>query len=49
MDKELIAMGWTPIRFWAKDVQKDTANCIKAIKEMIFENQVNNGEVNIII
>jgi DNA mismatch endonuclease Vsr len=40
VDKELVAMGWTPIRFWAKDVQKDLDGCIQTIKEMIFEHQI---------
>ena len=40
VDKELIALGWTPIRFWAKEVHKDLDGCIKTIKEMIFEHQI---------
>ncbi len=31
---DLIEMGWNPIRFWAKDVLKDTSTCISEIKNL---------------
>lgn len=40
VDKELVICGWTPVHFWTKEVQKDTKGCIKAIKEIIFDKQL---------
>ena len=37
VDQELNVIGWTPIHFWSKDVQKDLSGCVKAIKKMIFD------------
>lgn len=36
-DKQLLAMGWTVIRFWGKDILKKTDECIATIKETIFD------------
>ena len=38
VDNELQTMGWTPIHFWAKDVEKDTDKCIGEILELIADN-----------
>ena len=38
-------MGWTVIRFWGKDILKNTDECIKVIEEAIFELQL--GEIEI--
>ncbi len=39
-DKEketlLRTMGWTVIRFWGKDILRDTDECIRTIEETIF-------------
>lgn len=40
VDKELIAMGWTPIHFWTKEVKKDLNGCIETIKETIFLKEI---------
>ena len=37
VDKELIKMGWMPVHFWSKDVKKDVDQCVNAIKQAIFE------------
>lgn len=37
VEKELIFKGWTVIRFWGKDILKNTDECIKVIEETIFE------------
>ena len=33
--KELRDMGWIPIRFWEKDVLKNTCDCISAVIDLI--------------
>lgn len=30
-------MGWTVIRFWGKDIKKNTDECVRVIEETIFE------------
>lgn len=37
IDKELIFLGWTVIRFWGKDILKNTDECIRVIEETIFD------------
>lgn len=36
IDKKLLFMGWTVIRFWGNDIKKNTDECIKVIEETIF-------------
>jgi len=40
VNKELLFLGWTVIRFWGKDVIKKTDDCIKVIEETIFSQEV---------
>lgn len=37
VNKTLLFMGWTVIRFWGKEITKNTEECIKVIEETIFE------------
>ena len=37
IDKELLFLGWTVIRFWGKDILRNTEECIKVIEETIFD------------
>ena len=37
INKKLLFMGWTVIRFWGNDIKKNTDVCIKVIEENIFE------------
>ena len=37
INKKLLFMGWTVIRFWGRDIKKNTDECIKVIEETIFE------------
>lgn len=41
VDKELNELGWTVVRFWEKDILKNTDECIKTIEDIIFENELN--------
>ena len=40
VDRELIAMEWTPIHFWSKEVKKDTRNCVDTVLETILRNSL---------
>ncbi len=39
-EQELLFLGWTVIRFWGKEILKDTNKCVKVIEEVIFEKQL---------
>ena len=45
INKKLIFMGWTVIRFWGRDIKNDVKSCIKVIEEIIFENMINEDEL----
>ena len=40
INKKLLFMGWTVIRFWGKDIKKNTDECIRVIEETIFDLKV---------
>jgi DNA mismatch endonuclease (patch repair protein) len=42
VNQKLNFMGWTVIRFWGKDILKDTSLCVKVIEETIFDTQMDN-------
>lgn len=35
VDKQLIALGWTPVHFWSKQVKKDLSSCVEMIEALI--------------
>ncbi len=39
-NQQLNFMGWTVIHFWGKDILKDTDQCIRVIKETIFDQKL---------
>ena len=39
-NKKLLAMGWTVLRFWGKDIKKHPEECLKVIEETIFDNMI---------
>ncbi len=42
INKKLLFMGWTVIRFWGNDIKKKTDECIRVIEETIFELKMEN-------
>lgn len=40
VNKKLLFLGWTVIRFWGEDILKNTEECVKVIEECIFENEI---------
>ena len=40
INKKLLFMGWTVIRFWGTDIKKNTDECIRVIEETIFDLKV---------
>ena len=37
-------MGWTVIRFWGKDIKKNTDECVRVVEETIFDLKIRNDE-----
>lgn len=44
INKKLLFMGWTVIRFWGNEIKKNTDECIRVIEETIFDIKL--GETN---
>ena len=44
IDQKLFQMDWIVIRFWGKEIQKDTDKCVQIIEEAIFENFIRQTE-----
>lgn len=45
IDIELSNLEWTVIRFWGKDILKNTDECIKVIEEVIFDKMIENSYI----
>lgn len=45
INKELAFLGWTVIRFWGKDIKKNTEECVNVIEEAIFDIKMNYEEI----
>ena len=37
VNKQLLFMGWTVIRFWGKEIMKNTDECVRVIEETVFD------------
>ena len=37
VNKKLLFMGWTVIRFWGEEIKKNVTECVKVIEETIFD------------
>ena len=44
VNKKLLFMGWTVIRFWGKEIMKNTAECVKIVEETIFDIKLGEDE-----
>ena len=44
-NKQLLFLGWTVIRFWGKDIIKNTDECVKVVEEVIFDNMIAQNSV----
>ena len=46
IDKKLKSLGWTVVRFWGKEINRDVEACIKTIEEFIFDSRINENDIN---
>lgn len=44
INKQLLFMGWTVIRFWGNDIKKHLDECVQVIDETVFEMQLGEQE-----
>ena len=44
INKKLLFMGWTVIRFWGKDIKKNVDECVRVVEETIFDMKVGSNE-----
>lgn len=42
VNRKLSSLGWTVMRFWGKDILKDTQGCIKMIQKCIHDQKKSN-------
>ena len=40
VNKKLLFLGWTVIRFWGRDIMKNPGECVKVIEEAIFDMKI---------
>ncbi len=40
VNKKLLFLGWTVIRFWGKDIMKHIDECVKVVEETVFDLQL---------
>lgn len=45
INKRLLFMGWTVIRFWGKDIMKNTDECVKIVEETIFDCMITRSDI----
>lgn len=45
VNKRLLFMGWTVIRFWGNDILRDTEACVRVIEEAVFDLKIREGDV----
>lgn len=44
INKKLNFMGWTVIRFWGKEINKNVEECVKVIEETLFDLRILSDE-----
>ena len=42
INKKLLFMGWTVIRFWGSEIQNNLEECVQVIEETIFDQKIEN-------
>ena len=45
VNKQLLFLGWTVIRFWGKEILSQTEECVKVIEEAIFDSKINSIDI----
>lgn len=40
IDRRLVCLGWTVIRFWGGEIRKNLPSCVEAVREAMFQAQL---------
>ena len=40
INKKLLFMGWTVIRFWGNDIKKNVNECVRVVEEAVFDTKI---------
>lgn len=46
VNKQLLFLGWTVVRFWGNDIKKKTDECIKVIEDIIFDQRLEENSID---
>ena len=46
VNKQLLFLGWTVIRFWGNEIKKNTDECVKVVEETAFQIMIGENEIN---
>ena len=44
VNKELLFLGWTVIRFWGNEIKENPEKCVQVVEEAIFDMQMSAEE-----
>ena len=44
VNKQLLFQGWTVIRFWGKDIQKNVEECVRVVEETVWDESIKKYE-----
>ena len=44
INRKLLCLGWTVVRFWGNDIKKRTDECVRVIEETIWDVTMENNE-----
>lgn len=47
INKQLLFLGWTVVRFWGDDIQKKVDECVKVIDEIVWDIKMSDVDCNI--
>lgn len=43
IDKQLSYLGWTVLRFWGRDILKNTDECVRVIEETLWQQKISDA------
>ena len=44
INKQLLYLGWTVIRFWGEEIKKDVSKCVQVVEEAIYDLHMNTSD-----
>lgn len=44
INKQLLFMGWTVIRFWGKEISRNVDECVKVVGETIWDMNIHDND-----